>query len=211
MAMNEVLLCARVACVFVHVLALAVALGAILREDWRMLFARKPRLHLKHLHQLSRMIVWALAALWVSGLSLIAIDTGFDPDKLITSPKLVAKLIVVITLTLNGIVLHNMLLPALSTPASRSENVAALFAVVGAVSMVSWLYAALLGIANPLTPLLGYGGFMGIYIGLLAIAIGVALTVMRPRVERLLGTTHDAESPDSLYTYFGPVVDVREL
>lgn len=209
--MNEVLLFARVGFVFVHVLALAVALGAILREDWRLLFARRPRFHSKHLHQLSRLILSALVILWVSGLALIAIDTGFDPDKLAASPKLVAKLIVVITLTLNGAVLHRMLLPVLSTPEARSSHIAALFAVVGAVSMVSWLYAAVLGVAKPLTPLLGYGGLMGIYVGLLAVAIGVALTVMRPRIERLLRTAHGLPVVERSYTDFSLPADLGSI
>ena len=185
--MDAVAVWFRYVCVLLHVFALAVALGTIFREDFKLLIEKNPHLDLRHLHRISRVILCALAVLWVTGLTLISIDTGWAPEKL-ANPKLLTKLIVVVVLTINGVVLHRILMPSLSSPSSHSPRVATIFSLVGAISMVSWLYAACLGVAKPLVPLMGFASFFGLYLLAVGGAIGIALTYMRPRIERLLAT-----------------------
>jgi len=48
------------------------------------------------------------------------------------------------------------------------------------------LYAAFVGLAKPVAPLLGYVGFMGLYFVTLAIGIAVALLLMGPRLAHRL-------------------------
>ncbi|MNF69181.1 hypothetical protein D3C84_510560 [compost metagenome] len=69
------------------------------------------------------------------------------------NPKLQAKIGIVVLLTFNGILLHSAVLPALKKAGSLlklsfSLRMLALFS--GALSGVSWFYAAMLGIGRPL-------------------------------------------------------------
>jgi hypothetical protein len=81
----------------------------------------------------------------------------------------------VVLLTLNGFVLHNLVLPALQKAGSllhMTFSRAMLAAFAGVVSGVSWLYAAMLGVGRPLSwkyslfelmaayPMLIAGGFL---------------------------------------------------
>ena len=70
------------------------------------------------------------------------------------NPKIQAKILIVMLLTLNGVVLHHVVLPWLQKAGSLleltpSRTTFAVFA--GAVSGVSWLYAAMLGVGRPLS------------------------------------------------------------
>ncbi|MBC3937087.1 hypothetical protein H8K47_17155 [Undibacterium sp. CY7W] len=134
----------------------------------------------------------ALFVLWVTGLSVIWMDTGFVWAVLATKPKLLAKLTVVILLTMNGIALHKIVFKRLCEAQNEPLRAAKLPAVLGAISVVTWLYAAFLGLAKPVASLLGYVGFMGLYFFLLIIAIATALALVSPRLARRL--THTEHS-----------------
>ncbi|KPU61263.1 putative membrane protein [Pseudomonas fluorescens] len=69
------------------------------------------------------------------------------------NPKLQAKIGIVVLLTFNGFLLHSAVLPALKKAGSIldlsfSLRMLALFS--GALSAVSWFYAAMLGVGRPL-------------------------------------------------------------
>lgn len=168
---------------FVHLLAFAVAAGYIMREDVR--FLRSGEIRLDALAETAYVAVRALAVLWITGVVMILIDTAGDLSLLATKPKLLAKLTVVSLLTINGVLLHRLAFPTLEGTAERPLS-AAMTAVVGAVSGVSWMYAAFVGVSKPVAAMLGYSGFIALYVVLLAGGIGVALTVLRPRIERVL-------------------------
>jgi len=91
--------------------------------------------------------------LWYSGIAIIALDASVEGLEYYTNPKLQAKIIIVLLLTLNGFVLHRTVLPAIEKFGSlvklplRSQIVAAF---AGAASGVSWFYAAMLGVGRPL-------------------------------------------------------------
>jgi hypothetical protein len=95
----------------------------------------------------------SLIALWISGIAIIALDASSAGMQYFMNPKLQAKISIVVLLTLNGMVLHNSILPALQKTGSLlklSANMRHLAIFSGALSGVSWFYAALLGVGRPL-------------------------------------------------------------
>jgi hypothetical protein len=147
----------RMAIVYLHLLACCVAIGSVFMSDLRMVLklvrgvddAEAP----EHLWSLHRTLVLALAALWATGVGLVGFDVWMKGTEVLMNPKLQAKFAVVVLLTLNGMVLHRSVLPALIRAGSlmRMASGQRLFAVlIGAMSGGCWLYAALLGIGRPL-------------------------------------------------------------
>jgi hypothetical protein len=208
---SSALVWVRYVFVFAHVIALAIALGAVLKEDYKLLFGRETRIDVEQIHQVSRLVFISLAALWATGLGLIGIDTGFSIEAITGSPKLMAKLTVVGVLTLNGFALHRYLLPMLNSARAQSAAAATAFSVVGAISMVSWLYAASLGVAKPLAHIFNFAGFISVYAMCVLVAVGVSFTLLRPRVERLLQTVRPARAARESYDQFAFPIDMPEL
>lgn len=154
----------RIALVYGHVLVCAFAITAVLRTDLKIVFGNICE---QEIARAAKEISFLLAALWVSGLAIIYIDTGFSAAILATKPKLLLKLMCVVTLTLNGIALHNISFPVLTrlhgifTP---RESI--LLVVTGALSTSHWMLAAFIGMSQPLgrlplqTLFTGYGLFV---------------------------------------------------
>lgn len=174
----------RVLLVLTHLVAVAVAVGLVFWQDIALLRSR--HIDPAQFRLTSVRVTQALIVLWITGLVIIDLDTGFDLAVLSEKPKILAKLTVVVLLSLNGWVLHRIAFPALAGTRKNSTRTATLVAVIGAISAVSWLYAIFLGVARPLAGVLGYAGFMGIYAGLLLLGMATALSVMRPRIENML-------------------------
>lgn len=167
---------------FAHLVAFAIALSAVLREDAALIKAR--RIDLPRLAATARTLTTALAALWATGLALVAFDVGLDAQALAASPKLAAKLCVVSALTANGLALHYLAFPMLrrSPPGQRFGLTVPV--VLGAVSTASWLYASFIGASRLVAPSMSFTDFMAIYGALLAGAIAVALLFVRVRLVR---------------------------
>lgn len=201
---------------FLHVMAFAIALSAVLREDLALLRAR--RVDALRLAETARILTSALAVLWLSGLALVAFDTGLNVRALMGNAKLAAKLLVVTALTANGLALHALVFPMLrraqpQEPARqpprrvRAGGLAPLWhddvrapigngngrdglsmaVVLGAISTASWLYASFVGVSRHVSPVMSFADFMALYGALLAGAITIALVFVRPRLARLLG------------------------
>ena len=100
---------ARTLLIYLHVLAIAVAAAAVAFGDFA-IFAR-PRIDMAMLQRASTFASVALGVLWVTGLTVILMDIGFDVDLLAGKPKLMAKLTVVVVLTINSIGLHWLAFP----------------------------------------------------------------------------------------------------
>lgn len=170
----------RMGIVYLHLLACCIAIGTVFMSDLQMVHklirgvddAQAP----EHLWTLHRTLSYALAALWITGAGLVGFDVWMKDAGVLMNPKLQAKVAVVVLLTLNGVVLHRSVIPALTRAGSlmRMEVGPRLFAVlVGATSAGCWLYAALLGVGRPLNwqfslakimsglPLLVGAGFLG--------------------------------------------------
>lgn len=148
----------RMAVLFVHLIACCVAIGMVLTSDIAMvkqLVVADPnnRLDPEHLSQLQKTVSAALWMLWMTGAVLVSLDVYLKGWNYLSNPKLQSKVAIVMLLTLNGFALHKYVLPLMQKAGSLlhlsfSQRVLTLFS--GAVSGVSWLYAAMLGIGRPL-------------------------------------------------------------
>ena len=174
---------------FVHVLTMVAAGAAIAFGDYA-IFAHR-NIDIALLRKAGFVVSLALVGLWLTGLTLIWIDTRFEWVVIAAKPKLLAKLTVVTLLTLNGIALHLVAFKRLSEPKYNVQHSAKLAALLGAISIVTWVYAAFLGLAKPVAPLLGYSGLMALYGICVAISITVAMRLVRPRLfDRIMTNRH---------------------
>lgn len=148
----------RMAIVYAHLIACCVSIGLILMSDIAMIRQlisgnARARMDSKHLHDLQNTVALALVALWITGAAIITLDVSAKGWSYFANPKLQAKITVVCLLTLNGFLLHHRVLPLMKKVGSllsmsHSQRIFAVFC--GAVSAVSWFYAALLGVGRPL-------------------------------------------------------------
>jgi hypothetical protein len=151
----------RLGLVFVHLLACCVAIGLVLRSDVALVKAmlkgdRSTALAQNaEMKQLQSIVALALAILWATGAWIIAMDTiSKDGLHYFANPKIQAKILMVSLLTLNGVMLHNLVLPWMEKAGSLlqlSFDRTALACFAGTVSGVSWMYAAMLGVGRPLS------------------------------------------------------------
>ena len=132
-----------------HLLAVAVGLGAAAMADYAAFCGLRRKVSdefLAILHAAHTMIWPALIAMWVTGILLIGIRTGFQLSAF--SPKLFAKLFVVSALTMNAVMIgrHGLALIAREGGLKRlSEEEMRLASILGGVSSASWLFALALG------------------------------------------------------------------
>ena len=158
----------RLLLLYAHLLLCVFALYTVLNTDWRLL---RGRISAKHLLQAHRRVVLLLAGLWLSGISIVALD---GLAQMGSNPKLLAKLVCVSLLTLNGLLLRHWCFPRLisNRPLQRAESWALMSC--GAVSTSCWLMSGFYGIARPLalwTP----GQNLLLLWAALAVALPVAL------------------------------------
>jgi hypothetical protein len=171
----------RMAIVYLHLIACCVAIGLVLTSDIAMvkqLIKGDPndRLDAQHLTDLQRTVSRALMGLWATGVAIVTLDASIKGWGYFANPKLQSKIAIVMLLTINGFALHKYVLPLMQKAGSLlrlsfSQRLLAIFA--GAVSGVSWFYAAMLGVGRPLNfkyslveilaayPVLIAGGFVG--------------------------------------------------
>ena len=139
--------------VFAHLLASSVALGAIVATDLRLLSKlAQDRIRIAPPNEfVARIVMAALLMLYVTGAGIVAHGLAERPDYL-SNPKLQAKLVLVILLTLNAFVLHKLTFPRLARGRRVARWSAADWVIVGvpvAVSNFLWMFVAFLGIARP--------------------------------------------------------------
>jgi hypothetical protein len=174
---------ARMGLVYLHLIACCLAIALVLRSDFAAVKdlvradADSRWADRSDLSGLRAAVLKALVVLWVTGVALVTLDVNFDGGwKHFENPKLQAKILIVVLLTLNGAVLHRFVLPWLQEAGALLQmppRKMALAQFAGVVSGVSWLYAAMLGTARPLAwkyslpelmvayPLMIAGGFAG--------------------------------------------------
>jgi hypothetical protein len=184
---------ARQLLLFGHTLAFAFAIVAVVREDLALLAAH--RIEADKLRQKGRIIGLVLLVLWVTGLSLIALETG-DLASVLAKPKMLTKLTVVSLLTLNGMLLHWIAFPLLARKHSTPRLPATICVFLGSVSSVTWLYSAFVGVARIIAPHFDYAIFMGLYGFGLVVGLAIGLSVVRPRLERMMSGRVSPEAPE---------------
>jgi hypothetical protein len=148
----------RMAVIYLHLIACCVAIGLVLTSDIAMvkqLIKGDPneRVDAQHLADLQRTVSRALIALWATGVAIVTLDASIKGWGYFANPKLQSKIAIVTLLTINGFALHKYVLPLLQKAGSLlklsfSQRMLAIF--TGAVSGVSWFYAAMLGVGRPL-------------------------------------------------------------
>lgn len=129
-----------------------------------------------------RLVMSALGMLWVTGLLIIWLDTGFDWHLIASMPKLIAKVSVALLCTLNGLLLHRYFFGSFERPPLNLRKAANGAAVMAAVSGASWLYAGFLGMARPLGKLFDLPTFASLYVVVLLIGGLLVARVIRPRM-----------------------------
>lgn len=172
----------RMGVVYAHLIACCVAIGLVLTSDVAMikqLFQGRDSTAAdkEHLHMLKKTVLMALAALWVTGAGILALDYSQKGAMYFLNPKLQAKILVVVLLTLNGWVLHSVVMPALDKAGNLLKldfNTRSLALFAGVVSGVSWFYGAMLGIARPLSWKYSLGEIMFAY----PVLIGLGFATM---------------------------------
>lgn len=137
---------ARLILIYGHLLLCSFAITMVLYTDLRIAAGSFTRQGLK---QAAHLITWILFWLWMTGLAIIYLDTGFDPEILATKSKLLLKLLTVVVLTINGIVLHKISFPVILDSEHLRLRESILLAVTGALSTSHWLLAAFVGVAKP--------------------------------------------------------------
>jgi hypothetical protein len=188
----EISVLARQALVYGHIIAFALALATILKEDAR--FLRAKRIDSASLLESAKLVKWLLLALWLTGIPMVLMDVGTDVSLLLSKPKLVAKLIVVAILTLNGILLHRVAFPILTQKPKKPARAATIAAMLGAISLASWLCASLLGASRIVAPYFSLYDFVSAYLLVLAMALAVAILIVRGRLERLLKSSYETST-----------------
>ncbi len=169
---------ARMGLILGHLLAFALAAVGIAFGD--LAIFRKRRVDTDMLATAQSVVKWSLYGLWATGLAVIWLDTKFDLAVLATKPKLLAKLSVVVALSANGWLLHRVGFNRFTVGQDDPERAATLPAIAGVISAASWLFAAFIGVGKAVAPLLGFGGFIVMYLAVVSLAIGVSLAFIRP-------------------------------
>lgn len=171
---------ARMGLILLHLIAVVIAGIGIAFGDYAILIKKKIDVQL--LHTSTKIISIALFLLWLTGAAVIWLDTQFDLSLLTTSPKLLAKLTVVSILSVNGVALHLLVFKKLKSSGVNTRRMAHLLTSLGAISLVSWLYAIFVGLAKPVAPLLGYHGFLGLYGIAVTLGIALALVLLKRKI-----------------------------
>jgi hypothetical protein len=132
---------------------------------------------------LSHVVTAGLVILWVSGGALIWVNTLANPE-FITNPKLWAKVIIVMMLTVNGVLVHKMVLPLLQSSLGNRlfDNTTTKQVVgmtfLGSVSLVSWTLPFVLGKASELNYVTPIWGILMVYAFCVLVAWLGMFTVM---------------------------------
>jgi hypothetical protein len=169
----------RLGVAYLHLIACCVAIGLVVMSDFdmvrRLFLGDSATVDEKHLGGVQDTLRRALLVLWLTGSGLVAFDVWTKGIDVLLNPALQSKVGIVALLTINGVVLHRTVLPMLKRAGALmrltfSERTLAVF--TGAVSGVSWAYAAMLGIGRSLDgryslvqilagyPVLVVGGFL---------------------------------------------------
>ncbi|TAL24064.1 MAG: hypothetical protein EPO01_06165 [Aquabacterium sp.] len=180
----------RMLVLLLHVMCVLCAAVGVAFAD--LAIFRSARVDHALLRPATRIVAGALALLWASGLGLVWIDTGFDPQEIAVRPKLVAKLAVAVLLTLNGVALHTGFFKALQQRPRRVAAALARDTLLVALSGACWFYALFLGLARPLAPRLVLADYAGLFLLVCLGAFGVSALFIRPRLSRVYPGSRNA-------------------
>lgn len=169
-----------------HILGVALGVGgATITDIFFFSFLKDWRISRKEadiLHTLSKVIWLALAILIITGIGLYLPEA----ERLNASPKFLAKLVIVTTILINGVLLNLWISPRLVKISFKQKHdrepgellrLRKLAFSLGAISIVSWYSVFILGMlrASPA----GFWVIIGIYILILVAAVAVSNFIER--------------------------------
>ncbi len=161
---------------YAHILAVAVGFGAAFLTDLHVL-SRMGKViddaFIATIHSYHRIITYSVVLMWVTGLVMIYIRTGFDPANF--TPKLITKLVIVTVLSINAGIIAKVLMPMINNCRGQSllwlpVGTQVWLAVIGAISTSSWMLALLLGTSKFLA-----GSGQIVFLILVPVVYGAAL------------------------------------
>ncbi len=183
-----------------HLIGLALGFGVAMLADLYALRSLVVPLKDQDFETLERMhhaVTVGLVILSGSGLGLLAVRTGFDPDAF--SPKLMMKLAVILFLTANAIVIGRVALPVMEAYAELRFGELptperARLACVAGLSFAFWISALSLGAFSAMKTMAG--DVLLTVIGaivVLACTGAAAMAVLSPRIARWAARRDDWE------------------
>ena len=142
-----------------HLVGLCFGLGgATMLDFWILRWMRwggMPGAIARMFEFISKVTAVGIGLLWLSGIGFVALYAVESPEKL-SNPKMWAKVAIVFSLTVNGLLIHALVLPKVLHDVRRpildgfSHASAGFFLVSGAISAVSWYAAFALGVLREL-------------------------------------------------------------
>ena len=189
-----------------HILALALGLGSALLADWivlrKLAFGTVSQKAAQQLIDLSHAVCAGLVLVWITG-ALLVTDNALDASASIMNQKLWAKLAVVTALTVNAVLLHRIVMPMVKRRVGQPlfETVfdwhPMVSTLLGAVSVVSWVFSAYLGVARELNGHANLVPILVTYLGALLLTWALAVILLYSMQQRrtsserfLLGEPH---------------------
>lgn len=163
-----------------HLLALAAALGPALAAD--ALLVRRGMLRpitaatVEVARFLAQVVAVGLVALWATGIPLAVRTYQANPD-FVTNEKFWVKVFIVAVLSVNGLIIHSLVLPHLTRQQGRrlfdglGVRTRLALAAAGGVSFVSWMFPLYLGVAKELSYVTPASQLMEAYGAALAAAV----------------------------------------
>ncbi|WP_299730777.1 hypothetical protein [uncultured Endozoicomonas sp.] len=185
---------------FVHLAGLAIGLGGAWVLD---------AFIVKHLHNpiskdkyftiefVSKFVLAGLVILWLSGFSFIGYYYLYTPEFLVNQ-KVWGKLFIVVVLTLNGFLVHRVVLPRVNDSIGRSladslsEAEIKKLTVIGVVSFMSWIFPVILGVSKTLNFSVPAIDIIAFYL-VVVVAVAIFASILSSRVIGRSGLNNQPE------------------
>lgn len=177
-----------------HLIGLAFGVGGALTLDtiaFRYFYLdRVTQEKLVLFHFIARLVTLGLVILWTTGLAFLWIYWQYQPE-LLDNPKVWAKVVIVMVLTVNGYFLHNKVFPILDRNLGKhlfhqvSVDEKAMMFTFSSISIMSWGFPLVLGIARSLNFTTGMGNILAFYFLMLSSTCLLMLLVFKLFLEPL--------------------------
>ena len=179
-----------------HILAVALGLGSALLADWivlrKLVFGTVSKRAAQQLVDLSHAVGAGLVLIWITGALLVA-GNALDAPASIMNQKLWAKLAIVAVMTMNAVLLHRIAMPMVERRVGQSlfatvfDRLPMVSTLLGAVSAVSWMFAAYLGVARELNGQANLVPILVSYLGALLLTWVMAVVLLYSMQQRRTG------------------------
>ena len=176
-----------------HLIGIALGVGGAIASDFLFIRSIKDKKISKDelglLKGLSTIVWYGLFFFLLSGLTFFYLQYVQKGEILyFNSEPFLGKLTIFCILFVNAFIFHYKVYPKLEDAQTKKSfemditKHAKLFAIVGSISIVSWVYVLLLGTFRSITPkYFDYGDILNIYAGLLSVSIIVAYYILKKK------------------------------